>query len=174
MKILTDNFTAVAVLVAAFLLWVSVKPSQSGGFTPPRKLPYKRDTLLTSAEYAFFQVLKWKCDPHKYMICPKVRMEDFLIVTDKEHREKYRGYVKSRHIDFLLCDSDLHILAGIELDDSSHNGKEAKKTDQFKNDVFKQIGVPLFRIKAGRGTYEAQIDEMLSAFGGQNDVQTQE
>ncbi|MDE7211838.1 MAG: DUF2726 domain-containing protein, partial [Lachnospiraceae bacterium] len=34
---------------------------------------------------------------------------------------KYRGYIKSRHVDFLICDSALHILAALELNDPSHS-----------------------------------------------------
>lgn len=148
----------------------SGRRGRSDEFTPPKRYPYKKKFLLTKSEYAFFKALRQKCG-NQFMICPKVRMEDFLSVTDNENRAKYRGYIKSRHVDFLLCDNELHMLAGIELDDASHNGVEAKKKDKFKDEVFKQIGVPLFRIKETKGNYEPQIDAMLSAFGteGNND-----
>ena len=155
-------FLLIAVCVAYCLL--DTLRRKADGFTPPKRYPYKKKLLLTKSEYVFFKALKQKCG-NRYMICPKVRMEDFLTVTDKEQRAKYRGYIKSRHIDFVLCDSDLRILAGIELDDSSHNGTEAKKIDKFKDEVFKQIGVPLFRIKETKSGYETQIDAVLSVFG---------
>lgn len=90
--------------------------------------------LLTKTEYGFWKCLKQKCDEKGFIICPKVRMEDFLSVTvkDKKQLMKYRGYIKSRHIDFMICDSALHILAGLELDDRSHNSANAQKTDLFK------------------------------------------
>ena len=82
--------------------------------------PYRKKYLLTKAEYIFYKLLKSKCDERNMLICPKVRLEDFIQVTAKEQVYKYRGYIKSRHIDFLLCDSGLNIIAAVELDDNSH------------------------------------------------------
>ena len=64
----------------------------------PQILPYEKKFLLTKAEYAFYQILKKECDKNNLLICPKVRLEGFITVTDKEHYSKYRGYIKSRHI----------------------------------------------------------------------------
>lgn len=41
------------------------------------------------------------------------------------------------------------ILAGVELDDPSHDNEKAAKTDKFKNELFKTIEVPLIRIRVG-------------------------
>ena len=125
--------------------------------------PYAKKMLLTKAEYAFYKVLKAKCDQNNMLICPKVRMEDFLIVTDKKNTLKYRGYIKSRHIDFMICDDRLYLLAGIELDDNSHMDKDTAEKDEFKNKVFQTINLPLFRIKMSQGMYEKQIDEVLNS-----------
>ena len=107
----------------------------------------------------FYGVLKKKCDAADLLICPKVRLEDFIRVTARE-RMKYRGYIKSRHVDFLICDSSLHILAAIELDDPSHDSEQAKQTDHFKNRLYAAIGLPLFRIKTGQN-YAAKIDKLI-------------
>lgn len=125
------------------------------------KYPYTLKKLLTKTEYLFYKELKQKCPADQYTICPKIRMEDFLNVTDKTNLMKYRGYIKSRHIDFMLCDIDLHIIAGIELDDESHSKATAIKTDKFKDELFKTIGLPLFRIKVSE-TYNESIDNMLN------------
>lgn len=125
--------------------------------------PYKKKMLLTKTEYAFYNILKMKCDKNNVLICPKVRMEDFLEVTDKQNKLKYRGYIKSRHIDFMLCDSKLNLLAGIELDDKSHNEKESAAIDHFKNRVFQTINLPLFRVKVMKAEqYGIQIDNILN------------
>lgn len=124
--------------------------------------PYEKKLLLTKAEYAFYKILKEKCDNRNLIICPKVRMEDFVKVTDKKNTLKYRGYIKSRHIDFLLCNSKLYILAGIELDDNSHQKSEVQKVDEFKNEVFKKIGLPLYRVKMSKGNYNEQIEIILN------------
>lgn len=120
---------------------------------------YKSKLLLTKTEYSFYNILKQKCDEKNLLICPKVRLEDFIQTTAQE-KMKYRGYIKSRHIDFLICDSKLHILAALELDDKSHDEKKAQETDEFKNELYKVIGIPLYRIKT-TDTYTEKIGEML-------------
>lgn len=123
--------------------------------------PYEKKHLLTNTEYKFYKELKEKCNEKNILICPKVRMEDFLKVTEKKAYMKYRGYIKSRHIDFILCNSDLQIIAGLELDDNSHNTKKAQQTDKFKNNVFQKIGIPLHRVKTSKNGYEQEINSLI-------------
>lgn len=125
-------------------------------------MPYEKNTLLTKTEYKFYLVLKKKCDEQNLLICPKVRLEDFILVPleDFQQRQKYRGYIKSRHVDFLITDSNLHILSGIELDDPTHDTEQAKIIDEFKDNLFATIGIPLFRIKTNT-RYTTHIDSIL-------------
>lgn len=127
---------------------------------------YHKKGLLTKPEYGFWLVLKQRCEPYGLLICPKVRMEDFVSVStgSEKIRQRYRGYVKSRHVDFLLCDSKLNILAGVELDDKSHDRGNVKKVDGLKDDVFGAIRIPLYRISV-RSNYNSQIDVMLGSLG---------
>lgn len=127
-------------------------------------LPYAKREILTNTEWKFWAVLDTKCEPYKIIICPKVRMEDFLTITanykQRKIYEAYRNKIKSRHIDFILCNRNMRILAGIELDDKTHLTKEAQKADEMKNAVFNSIGIPLYRIKTN-SNYAAWIDIML-------------
>ena len=141
------------IFVIAILIYIAIK------FITKKKYPYEKRMLLTKTEYAFYKILKAECDKRGYLICPKVRMEDFLYVTNEKEKAKYRGYVKSRHIDFIICDSELYMLCGIELDDPSHDSKKAQKIDRFKDDVFETIGVPLYRIKVVDGNYREQLNK---------------
>ncbi len=134
---------------------------------PDTYLPYSKKHILTKTEYGFWKVLKEKCNVYGLIICPKVRMEDFIEIKVQDYKTKqsFRGRIKSRHVDFILCDNDLNILAGIELDDYSHNSKKAKETDDFKNQVFRIINLPLFRISVDKSNYGAQIEEVLKQLG---------
>ena len=124
--------------------------------------PYKKKYLLSSTEYRFYKILKEKCDAAGLLICPKVRMEDFLTITDLKNKNKYRNRIKSRHIDFIICNADLYMLAGLELDDNSHSNERALDSDHLKDNVFRTIGVPLYRIAVGPNFYAERIDEMLA------------
>lgn len=124
-----------------------------------KKYPYEKKMLLTKTEYAFYVLLKKECDKNNFLICPKVRMEDFLTVTDPD-KNKYRGYIKSRHIDFIICNSKLYLLAGIELDDPSHYNISSAEIDLMKDKIFEKIKLPLFRVTVS-GTYEEQIAHIM-------------
>ena len=124
-------------------------------------LPYAKKNLLSRYEYIFYSNLEEKCEPESLIICPKVRLEDILTVTDKENSFKWRNYIKSRHIDFLICDKNMNVLAGIELDDRSHKTEKAQNSDRFKNNIFIQIKTPLYRINSEKGSFENQIDNII-------------
>lgn len=127
-------------------------------------MPLQRRNILTKNEYVFWRVFSKKAAQHSLLICPKVRMEDFLSVTSKDARQRqsWRARIKSRHIDFILCDKDMNMLAGVELDDNSHKySKPTIEADKFKNAVFEQIDIPLYRIIVSKGNYDDQLKEMF-------------
>ena len=136
--------------------------NQNNSYFDYSYMPYQRNNLLTKTEYKFYLVLKSKCDKQNLLICPKVRLEDFILVPldDFKEKQKYRGHIKSRHVDFLITDNKLHILAGIELDDPTHDTEQAKIIDEFKDNLFETIGIPLFRIKTTT-QYVKHIDFIL-------------
>lgn len=136
------------------------KPKNDTVSTTEIYLPYRRKHILTKTEYQFYNILKPKCDMKNILICPKVRLEDLAEVTVQKNYMKYRGYIKSRHVDFIICDCNLNVIGAIELDDSSHYQKKAQAVDYFKDNFFRTIGIPLFRIKTV-DDYNTRIDHML-------------
>lgn len=130
------------------------------GKEEPEPLPYRQRPLLTKAEYRFCRCLRAVCDGYGMYVCPKVRMEDFIEVTTRKERMKYRGYIKSRHIDFLVCDKEFRILCAVELDDSSHGNEEARKVDRLKNEIYQTIGLKLYRINT-TDSYSEKIKELM-------------
>ena len=126
-----------------------------------RYYPYIQRPLLTQTEYTFYMALKQQCDRNGLLICPKVRMEDFINVTAQQDKLKYRGYIKSRHIDFMICDKWLNLIAGLELDDRSHQRPDVAQTDRFKDEVFRTIGLPLYRIRTSNEAYDTQIEQII-------------
>lgn len=133
--------------------------------------PYQRADILTPTEYKFWEKLYFKCSSHNLIVCPKVRMED-IINVDKNHksREMLRNKIKSRHIDFIICDSHLRVLAGLELDDKSHLSQKAQQADNFKNEVFNSLDIPLFRIKVEPNKYAEEIVRVISGLKTMNGI----
>lgn len=114
------------------------------------KYPYqKKKYLLTINERNFYEVLSEVAQEHNKLLFTKVRLED-LLLTPGSYRERqiYRNKVKSKHIDFVLCDKEtVSPILAIELDDSTHNEEKAQERDEFKNRALANAGLPILRIK---------------------------
>ena len=108
--------------------------------------PYAARHLLTKREYRFYLLLREIADEYHYLICPKVGLKDLLAVTDKKQYMKYFHKIAQKHVDFVICDQNLHVLFAIELDDSTHETRDARKRDHFKDKAFAAAGIPLKRI----------------------------
>ena len=135
------------------------KPEQ---LEPQTNYPYKKKNLFTRTEYVFFNKLNNTAKGKNIITFTKIRLEDFIETTNNEQRLKYHGYIKSRHVDFILCDSNtIQILAAIELDGPSHHTVKAQEIDNFKDELFKAVGVKLFRVKSG-ADFQTTIDSIIS------------
>lgn len=123
---------------------------------------YQKKYLLTKTEYSFYMKSRLALQEKNFYLYPKVRLEDFIEATG-EGKEKLslRGRIKSRHIDFLVCDDKLHIKAAIELDDKSHSNEKAQAADQFKNELFDSLKLPLVRIQV-KQDYTNDINNLLN------------
>ena len=108
--------------------------------------PYAARHLLTKREYRFYLLLREVADEYHCIICPKVGVKDLLSVTDKKQYMKYFHKIAQKHVDFVISDQDLYVLFAIELDDSTHETRDARKRDHLKDKAFAAAGIPLKRI----------------------------
>ena len=143
----------------------SGKELNESGLNNPKKdgpLPYSKKEIMNSSEKAMYEVLKTYTNPKGYIIFSKIRLEDLVNVNVKEYKElqRYRGYIKSRHVDFVVCDGKMNVKLAIEVDGKSHNAKKVQETDEFKNRVFNTIGIPLYRIEVGTN-YSAKLEKIF-------------
>jgi len=133
------------------------------------ELPYRRkDYLLSKAERAFFETLQ-KAVGNRCLIFAKVRLADLLFIRrGTERRQSYFNRIRSKHIDFVLCDRDaVRPLLAIELDDSSHNRPDRKQRDTFVDSALAAAELPILHVKA-RADYDGEelaraIEEKIKA-----------
>lgn len=112
----------------------------------------KRDYIFTQTELKFYRELMKIANELDLVIFPKIRLADIF----KHEEIKEFNKIKSKHIDFLLCDkSNCRIRLAIELDDYMHQKEKAIKNDSFKNEIFEQTNLPLIRIKVNN-TYNLE------------------
>ncbi len=137
-----------ALVVIAIIIWIIIRLRE--------RLPYElNETILTERERSFYRILKPIADKLELQICPKVRVADIVsIKKGTKDWQKWFNKIRSKHVDFLLCDYDMNIVLIIELDDSSHETERAKKSDALKNAVF---GNRLVRIRSLKEDVEAAL-----------------
>ena len=128
------------------------------------------ESLLTPAERSFYGALK-SCTGDQLTVFAKVRLADVFRPAKGASGSEWRraqNKVDRKHVDFLLCRADnLAPVAGIELDDSSHQRADRQKNDEFKNGLFTASSIPLIRITA-KNSYNpnelaAAVNEAIAA-----------
>lgn len=117
----------------------------------------KVESIVTKTEKQFLQVLLSVVPNEDFYILTKVRLADIVKVRkDTNNYLKHFNKIKSKHIDFLICDCvDFEPLLAIELDDPSHLNEEAQDRDYVKNRVLESAGIPILRVKTQK-KYDGQ------------------
>ena len=119
------------------------------------------NTIMTPTEQDFYEELKYVTDKLNMTIFSQVNMERLIKVKDGNWGD--RGRIKSRSIDYVIVNNRTNkVVCCIELDDYTHNYRSVKETDDFRNELFKKVGIPLHRIKVSRYYCAEDISHMIS------------
>ncbi|WP_227108376.1 DUF2726 domain-containing protein [Chromobacterium rhizoryzae] len=118
--------------------------------TIPRKFgsarfKIKGKTLLTQREQECFNRLTKSLSPD-FLVFPQVAFSQIIDTEggSKFDNEGLRRTMSQKVADFVICKTDLTMIAIIELDDRSHIGKEDK--DRQRDSIIRQIGLMPLRI----------------------------
>lgn len=131
---------------------------------------FLRKSLFTPAERSFLGVLEQNLPPG-VRVFGKVRLEDIIGVKsglERGERQAARNRINRKHVDFLLVRAnDLAPLAGLELDDSSHEAEDRQERDAFVDSAFASAGLPLLHVPVQKSynptELKAQLSRLLSA-----------
>lgn len=116
--------------------------------------------IMTRTELKFYRELKKVTDNLDLVIFSQVGLERIINVTDNNNRDRNR--IKSRTIDFAIVNNkNCKIVCCIELDDYTHNREKNKKTDAFKDSLFKQVNISLYRIKVNNYYNLEQLESII-------------
>lgn len=116
---------------------------------------YSKRACMTNAEKTLYKLMNKTLNDtlkvvHKSVtILPCVRLADFIGITGKIDMDKKALYeITSKHIDYLICESDtLDIICAVELDDVYHDMPSKVIRDKKVERILKQCNLELFRIK---------------------------
>ena len=128
--------------------------------------------LCTKTEQNFLTQLMRNVPLDKYYISSKVRLADITMPVNRKNIALFNKVAK-KHVDFVICNrKDSRIVACIELDDSSHNSKSARKRDSEKNIALTDANIALFRVKTSRN-YSEKIHQIMNFLGCNDNVQVE-
>ena len=152
--------TFIAFMFASLMLILSFNASRN---------PYQvTEALMTKAEMNFyFQLLKIL--PGQTHIFTKVRIADVIDVRPSikgNSRIKHFREIAAKHLDFVLVDREMKILAAIELNDKSHERKDRKERDKFVRGALQSAKVPFFEIPCTKRYDLSQLQKDLALIAG--------
>ncbi len=118
-----------------------------------------RHTLLNNSEAAFFNLLKDSL-PINYSVFPKMRVADIIETLGGHGYINRRNKILPTHVDFVVCNAQFKPLVAIEIDGHSHYKPDVVDRDNFKDQLFNSLEVPLIRIKVG-SDFNDQIKSII-------------
>jgi Protein of unknown function (DUF2726) len=134
---------------------------------PDAPWPVAARNLLTDRENSLYQRLLSFYPDHKIFV--QVALSQ-LIEVDRNHpeSESIRAQYKLLVADFVLCRSDLSVVAVIELDDRSHEHPKRQRADARKNKALADAGIRLVRVPAGTLPSEDALRDLVNEHGTGN------
>jgi hypothetical protein len=155
----------IVVAVIVTLVFLALIFRKLASAKPKEGVYYLRKTLFSPAERSFLGILEPSLPPG-IRVFGKVRLEDIFGVKaglEKGERQAARNRINRKHVDFLLVRStDLAPVAGIELDDSSHDTEDRQERDTFVDSAFASAGLPLLHVPAQKAYNPTEIRAKLA------------
>lgn len=127
---------------------------------------YQAKYLLTRYEWKNYQAMKDYAAGKGLIICPKIRLADLVEPRKGKSGSQWQSLfnrIKAKHVDFVLCDPDMHVKLIIELDDSTHELGERVQRDAFVDAVLTGAGYRIVHIHAFDDLGRDKVDAALSA-----------
>jgi hypothetical protein len=124
--------------------------------------PVAAKNLLTERERSLYQRLLSLYPEHNLFV--QVSLSQLIDVPEGHpERMSIRNQFSQLVADFVLCRSNLSVIAVIELDDRSHERADRRRADARKNKALADAGIRLVRIPAGRLPTEDDLRKLVNA-----------
>ncbi|ECP5540389.1 DUF2726 domain-containing protein [Salmonella enterica] len=112
---------------------------------------YVKKPFMTQKERIFFKKLRESLDEN-YNVFAQVRLVDVVSVSeslksDQKKRNTLFRKISQWHCDYIVTNGAFDVIVAIELDDKTHQRQDRIKRDNYFNEVFKQVGIPLIRVR---------------------------
>lgn len=134
-----EIFILVLIVAAAAVAFAFIKPNTKESGTKGKQTPIKAKPVLTMNEQPTFNRLKEALP--EYSVLAQVSFSAMITSTGQATRNRFNR----KMADFVICDKAFNVVAVVELDDSSHKGREDK--DAERDELLKEAGLKVIRYK---------------------------
>lgn len=160
MKDLILGFLIAAIAFALAHFIKNKRPAKAANQTTYKGC-YQAKYLLTKNEWYEYRKLRDLAAVYGLQVCPKVRLLDIIEPRRGDpNYMTYLGKIKSKHVDFVICDQDLRIRGILELDDNSHNQKDRQERDSFVDEILTDVG---YKVIHTRSITETTLEPITGA-----------
>jgi len=120
----------------------------------------RRPFLLSKPEKYFYNTLREVFSTHT--ILAKVRLAD-LVEAESRHPTWQSNFnrVKSKQIDFIICDAWLCPLLAVELDGSSHQAVDQQKCDDPLDQILHEAELEIVHVPRQKRYFHNDIRQLL-------------
>lgn len=160
---MNTNFLILFIVLAVILILLKIFENRITDTDKKQSFFYLKDGTMNSSEQALFINLNKQLGS-EFIVLSKVRIEDFVGVKhdglSRNERFGLRNKIKSRHVDFLICDmKSTKPLMVVELDGGSHNAPLRKKRDDVLDDMYNDIKIAYVHVRVGID-FEKKVEEI--------------
>lgn len=145
-----EIFILVLIVAAAAVAFAFIKPNKKESGTKGKQTPIKAKPVLTMNEQPTFNRLKDALP--EYSVLAQVSFSAMITSTGQATRNRFNR----KMADFVICDKAFNVVAVVELDDSSHKGREDK--DAERDEMLKEAGLKVIRYKRTPSTEQVRKD----------------
>jgi hypothetical protein len=126
----------------------------------PLRSYFRRKFLLSKPEKYFYNVLREVVG--NYTILTKVRLAD-LVEANRRHPNWQANFnrIRSKHIDFVICDAWLCPLIAVELDGSSHKRIDRQQRDGLVDQILKEASLEIVHVPRQKRYLHKEIRQLL-------------
>ena len=121
---------------------------------------FRKPFLLSKAEKYFYNILREIFDT--YTILPKVRLAD-VVEANRRHPNWQSNFnrIRSKHIDFVICDAWLCPLLAVELDGSSHRRIDRQQRDDLVDQILNDSLLQIVHVPRQKRYFHKEIRQLL-------------
>jgi len=126
----------------------------------PLRSYFRKPFLLSKPEKYFYNILREVFGT--YTVLAKVRLAD-LVDANRRHPNWQANFnrIRSKHIDFVICDAWLCPLIAVELDGSSHKCIDRQQRDKLVDEILKDASLEIVHVPRAKRYFHEEIRRLL-------------